>query len=635
MRRLKVVQIVEDLKVGGIETIIKTMACNFNKDRYDVSVLCLAKGGDVAEELLERGIEVDILGMKYHCTPFFLFKLVRRLRRLRTDIVHCHGYTGATVGRTASFLARVPVIISHLHTTFEEYTRKQIFTERVLNSVTDRTICCSKSTLRAAASFSGAVRKRGAVVYNGVEQRLFEGESEAAAVRGEFGIGASHKVVGCIASYTKNKGYETVIKAAGILKKKVPASDMPKFLFVGEGNQRPDLEGEVKVLGVEDDVIFTGFRRDISRLTQAMDVILLASEQREGLGICLIEGMAGGKPVIGTRIVGIPEVIKEGLNGLLIEPGDYSAMARAIREILEDGKKAAGMGEAGRKLYLEKFTAKDMMSRIESIYGEVCQEKGIRLEKTERITAALIVKNEIKYIRQCLESLDWVDEIVVLDGYSTDGTLDIIREYDVKLFQKRFEGFPKEREYLLTKASNDWVFMVDADMVIPKELRLEIERSLTEDISRYSAFTFRFLNIYLGKYIRHCGWYDPNNPRLFNKRKGRYDTQMKYIDSFIPDGQIKVMKNHILHYGFETVQEHYLRVDRYAALNAEDLRTKGLEIRIFNMPYYFIFKPLAVFIFKYFFKRGFLDGTTGLVLCLMAAVTYQLSYFKLWEAQRR
>lgn len=177
--------------------------------------------------------------------------------------------------------------------------------------------------------------------------------------------------------------------------------------------------------------------------------------------------------------------------------------------------------------------------------------------------------------------------------------------------------------------------MVDADMVITKEAREEIEEIFSRPVDGYAAFNFRFLNIYLGKEIRHCGWFDPNNARLFNKRKGAYDTRMKYIDSFLPQGKSKVMKNHILHFAFETVAEHAARINRYSTLNAHDLYVKGYRVTKFNTFWLFIGKPMLIFLYKFVYRRGFLDGIAGFILSLMSSITYGMSYFKLWEIQKK
>jgi len=254
----------------------------------------------------------------------------------------------------------------------------------------------------------------------------------------------------------------------------------------------------------------------------------------------------------------------------------------------------------------------------------------------QQISAALIVRNEEKYIRQCLDSIKWTDEIVIVDGYSTDKTVEICKEYTDKIYQKNFEGFNIERQYLLSKCSNKWVLMVDADMIIPEETKNEIIAKLNEDnLDKFAAYNFRTLNIYLGKEIKHCGWFDPTFTRFFNKEKGGYDTRLKYIDNFIPTGKIGIMKNYIIHYGFETISEHFSRMDRYSTLNAYDLQIKGVKVKPHNILYYFGIKPVLIFIYKYFYKLGFLDGFPGFCISALSGITYFVSYLKLYEMQKK
>jgi glycosyltransferase involved in cell wall biosynthesis len=253
----------------------------------------------------------------------------------------------------------------------------------------------------------------------------------------------------------------------------------------------------------------------------------------------------------------------------------------------------------------------------------------------QQISSALIVKNEEKHIRQCLDSVKWTDEIVVIDGYSTDNTVQVCKEYTDKIYQRKFEGFNIERQELLSKCSNKWVLMVDADMIIPEETKNEILTKLNDNnLDRFAAYNFRTLNIYLGKKIHHCGWFDPTFTRFFNKEKGGYDTRLRYIDHFIPIGNIGIMGNYIIHYGSETITEHFKHINRYSTLNAYDLKIKNIKIKWYNIVYYFLIKPIIVFIYKYFYKLGFLDNFQGFAISTLSAVTYFVSYLKLYEMQK-
>ena len=157
--------------------------------------------------------------------------------------------------------------------------------------------------------------------------------------------------------------------------------------------------------------------------------------------------------------------------------------------------------------------------------------KLIKELKLGKLSAALIVKNAEAHIHECLESLKWADEIVILDGMSTDKTVEICREFTDKVFRREFVSFTEERQALLGKTSYGWVFMVDGDMVVPVELAREI-RTVLEN-PECSGYNMRGLTILFGKPVKHCGWFEPTYLRLFNKEKGAYDTKLKYIDNFI------------------------------------------------------------------------------------------------------
>lgn len=251
----------------------------------------------------------------------------------------------------------------------------------------------------------------------------------------------------------------------------------------------------------------------------------------------------------------------------------------------------------------------------------------------EKITAALIVKNQERHIRECLESIKWADEIIILDGFSTDGTVEICRDYTDKIFQKEFESFNVERVFLISKASNKWIFFVDSDMVILPELADEIKKVMINP--EFSGYRMRGLTIYLGRPIKYCGWFEPTYLRLFNREKGYYDTRLKYIDNFIiPDNKVGTLKNYFIHHGYKDISEHIIKIDRYSTLNAYDLDVKGIKITLYNSFYYLVIKPFLVFMYKYFYKLGFLDGFPGFVVSTLSAVTYFVSYLKLYEMQK-
>ena len=359
---MKVVHIVEDLKIGGIERVIAGIVRGIDKSRYEVCVWCLSRGGEIADELNQEGFIVEILGMKSHRDPFFYLKLAKKLRREKIDILHAHGYTATTVGRLAAILAGVPTIFSHIHSTYLDFSKKQVFIEKFLSRWSEKIICCSKAVSDFAAEFLGISPEKIKVIYNGVEPI-----GESSGKKAEFGISEDAPVVGCIASLFPHKGHKFLLEA---VKEVLRWNPKVKFILVGDGPLKNELEEFAREKGIEKNVIFTGVRKDVSDILSAMDVVVLPSSGREGLGIALIEAMAMKKPVIGTVIGGIPEVIEHGKNGLLVPPANPAALAAAIVSVLADKAKAKKMGEDGFEIFSRKFTARKMVSEIEKLYSE-------------------------------------------------------------------------------------------------------------------------------------------------------------------------------------------------------------------------------------------------------------------------
>lgn len=251
-----------------------------------------------------------------------------------------------------------------------------------------------------------------------------------------------------------------------------------------------------------------------------------------------------------------------------------------------------------------------------------------------KLSVALITKNNEDCVGKCLESLKWADEIVVLDGHSTDKTLQICRKYTDKIYQKEFESFPVERDYVLKKTSHDWILSVDADMYFPPEVCQEIREVLGKEHD-YNGFLMKGLTIFLGTEIRHCGWFSPRYLRLFNKKKGSYDFSYRALDIFQVQGKIGKLKNHFIHYGGDSFEDYFGKIKRYSALTAEEYRIKNVKITPHNWLWYLILKPFLIFFLKYIIKRGFLDGIVGFMVCFNSAVSYYSSYAMLWDHSRK
>jgi len=247
-----------------------------------------------------------------------------------------------------------------------------------------------------------------------------------------------------------------------------------------------------------------------------------------------------------------------------------------------------------------------------------------------KLSVVIITYNEEENIRGCLESVNWSNEIVVVDSFSTDRTVEIAREFTPNVFQNRWTNFSQQKNLALEKASNEWVLNVDADERVTPELKEEMLRILNSGSISIDGYYIPLRNYYLGKWIRHCGWYPDYHLRLFRKEKGRFNERTVH-ESVIVEGKKGYLKSHLEHFSYKNLSDHLARIDKYASLSAQEMLRRGKSTRAFDL----LFRPLARFIRMYLIERGFLDGIYGLIVSLMSSFYVFTKYLKLWELSRR
>lgn len=369
MTNKKVLHIVEDLKIGGLERVIASIVLGLDKTRYLSLVWCLSRGGEIAEELTNKGVEVKILGMNSYHNPLQIIALSRLIKKSKIDIIHTHGYFGSTFGRLAALLARTPIIIAHVHTTYYGFKKQNIVIERILSRFTDRIVCVSKAVKEFVVKTENIPEEKTCLIYNGVERSY---PVDFDIDRKNLGIEDKELVGITVASLTPHKGHRVLIDAIRIICKK---HKHIKFLIVGDGPLRNNLEAYVKDVQLSSKIIFMGQRKDVASLLRLATFFVLPSTEREGLGIALVEAMSEGLPLIGTRVGGIPEVIEDNVNGLLVTPGDSLELAAAVGKLITDKAMQGRMGEMGKEIYRKKFTQARMNQSIEALYDGIIKSR--------------------------------------------------------------------------------------------------------------------------------------------------------------------------------------------------------------------------------------------------------------------
>jgi len=252
----------------------------------------------------------------------------------------------------------------------------------------------------------------------------------------------------------------------------------------------------------------------------------------------------------------------------------------------------------------------------------------------EKLSVIVGTKNAENDIGDCLESVKWADEIIVIDDFSADKTIDIARKYTDKVFQRKMTGYPEQMDFGVQKSASRWILVLDADERIMPALEEEILEKLSRPTDA-SGYLLRRLNLVLGREIRHCGWYEKNNIRLFNKEKVNYDLRLKYLVRMRVLGSLGMLDNDLIHHTCRDLYEYFKRVNLWSTLNTEDLIERGFRVNNLNGIFYFFIKPGAIFFQKYVLKAGYRDRFVGFLVSLLSGITYFLTYLKLWRRQSR
>ncbi|MDR1522902.1 MAG: glycosyltransferase family 2 protein [Endomicrobium sp.] len=248
-----------------------------------------------------------------------------------------------------------------------------------------------------------------------------------------------------------------------------------------------------------------------------------------------------------------------------------------------------------------------------------------------KVSAYILTKNEEKRIKDCIESIKWVDEIVVIDDFSSDNTVKIAKSLGCKVVQNKFEYFGKQRNFALKHCTYQWVICLDADERVSQELKKEIESTL-QGYLKFDVYVAPRKSRFINKWIMHSGWYpDYRHPILFNKSKVIYKDQLVHEDIDYK-GKPFYFKGDILHYPYDSIKSFINKSDFYSDLRSKEMFQKGKKFKVVNL----IVNPAFMFFKMYISKRGFLDGITGLVLALLYSSFYTLmKYVKLWELENK
>jgi glycosyltransferase involved in cell wall biosynthesis len=369
MTRIKVLHLVEDFKVGGLERVVETIYDGLDRSLYEPHIGCIAAGGELADLFLREGRPLRILGLRTYHNPANILRLARFIRRGGFHIVHTHAYFAGTMGRIAALMAGTPIILHHVHTTYWDFKARNVLIERMLSTISARIICCSDSVRDFVVREEEISAGKVITIYNGVNE-----DSTGCGVQEERGQDDKAVRIAVVASLVENKGHAVLLTAFHRLAMLHPDLELR---IVGDGPLRQSLERQINALGIGNRVSFLGQRDDVPRLLACSDIVVLPSLYREGLSLSIIEAMSQSKPIIASNIGGIPELIVDGVNGFIVIPGDAADLEAKLRILIADEDLRKTMGRAGRRRYEERFSSAIMMRQIEALYHSLLMARGI------------------------------------------------------------------------------------------------------------------------------------------------------------------------------------------------------------------------------------------------------------------
>ena len=231
-------------------------------------------------------------------------------------------------------------------------------------------------------------------------------------------------------------------------------------------------------------------------------------------------------------------------------------------------------------------------------------------------------------VRDTLESIKWADEILVVDSFSTDRTLEICKEFGARIVQHEYTNSAKQKNWALPQCRNEWVLQIDTDETLEAGLREEIEEAVTSSSENVHAFRFPRKNHVLGRWMRHAGVYPDYQTRLLRRDSGRW-IEREVHAHVVVSGEVGTLKHHLMHYGMPNISKQLRNLDRYTRYEADELRKQGIRFSWSRV----VLRPWLIFIHRYFWLRGIFDGWRGFILCGYFGIYDFLSQAKLWELE--
>ena len=382
MNKITVLFLIDVLQeLGGAEKNLTQIVFGLNPDKYNTIICCL-KGGRVYEELKQKNINVINLNLQKIYTFDALLKgikLIRIIKRNKVKIMVTYFDSSDFFGSIIGKISGVRLLISSRRDVGFNLEKRHIWAYRIINRLFDKIIAVSENVKEKIINREKADPKKVITIYNGVDISDSNG-FDSEKIKKSLGLDSNNFIITMLANLTPVKGHKYLLAAASEVIKR---NNLVKFLLIGTGKDgfKQELQDLTYKLGIENDVVFAGFRSDISEILSIADITVLSSTT-EGFSNAILEYMAAGKPVVATDVGGNRELIIDGKTGFLIPPNNPSALAEAIVKLLNNVNLRSKMGTEGRVRIKDYFSKEKMIKNIDSLFENLLNDrifsKGLR-----------------------------------------------------------------------------------------------------------------------------------------------------------------------------------------------------------------------------------------------------------------
>ena len=385
MPKINVLHIVTTEELNGGKRYLLQLADNFPQHKYNL-FFALTFRQDFINELEKRHIRYLVVNLKHQFNIKIFPALKKIIRDNNIQIVHTHGIRASFYGRLSAKWAGIPVILSTVHYSLYNYPvgrlRKRIyaFLDKVSSYSCDKLICVSNAVANDLIVKSRINARKIKVIYNGIELDRFSRHQDISSFKAKFGLLETQRIIAIVGRLTYAKGHRYLLEAIGRLVESFP--DI-RCLIVGDGPLREELKVYAQKLGIMQNCIFMGTRDDVAQILSMLDIFVLPSVS-EGLPFVLLEAMAMQCAVVATNIGGINELVEDGRTGILVPPGDNQALAAALKELLQNRKKAQSLAACARLEVEQRFTLQRTLKETQEVYDE-CMNKKDKKISNERI----------------------------------------------------------------------------------------------------------------------------------------------------------------------------------------------------------------------------------------------------------